>query len=206
MTSRRSTRSWRAVARVRECRDERGRTGVRGRPAAFRNAHAQEAAEFAPGCDPARSGLLSSELTVQPAFIVGQRRSGTHMLRRVLNSHPDITMAPELNFAVAFDPAAAQGMEAIYRQLVHNRHYWYLGVGPRFLGDFTAEMRALVEDIGRAQGSRVSGGIVHFNFDRLVTIWPDGRFVRIVRDLRDVYASTRALGLEGNAWSVATGW
>jgi sulfotransferase family protein len=143
---------------------------------------------------------------VQPAFVVGQRRSGTHMLRRLLNSHPDITMAPELNFAVAVDPTIPQDMEAIYRQLAHSRHYWYLGVGPRFLGDYTAEMRALVEDIGHKHGSRVAGGIVHFNFDRLVTIWPEGKFIRIVRDLRDVYASARALGLDGNAWSVATLW
>ena len=143
---------------------------------------------------------------VQPAFVVGQRRSGTHMLRRVLDSHPDITIAPELNFAVAFDPAAAPPMEAIYRELVRNRHYWYLGVGPRFLGDYTAEMRALVEDIGNKHRSQVAGGIVHFNFDRLVTIWPEGKFIRIVRDLRDVYASARALGLDGNAWSVATLW
>jgi Sulfotransferase family len=143
---------------------------------------------------------------VQPAFVVGQRRSGTHMLRTLLNSHPDITMAPELNFAVAFDPTSPHDMQVIYRDLAHNRHYWYLGVGPRFLGEYTAEMRALVEDIGHKHGSQVAGGIVHFNFDRLVTIWPDGKFIRIVRDLRDVYASARALGLDGNAWSVATLW
>jgi hypothetical protein len=49
---------------------------------------------------------LSSDYTIQPAFVVGQRRSGTNLLGRLLNSHPDIAISGELEFTVAYDPAA----------------------------------------------------------------------------------------------------
>jgi hypothetical protein len=128
------------------------------------------------------------------------------MLGRRLDSHPEITMSGELEFTVAYDPAAVQDMGPVYQELLYYRGYWSHDVGPRFSGDYATDMRAFVNDIGRLHGTRVAGGAVHFHLDRLVKIWPEAKFVRIVRDVRDVYASARAMGIEGNAWSVATSW
>lgn len=144
--------------------------------------------------------------SVQPAFVVGHPRSGTTLLRALLDRHGDISMPTELTFAVAFDPSAVRDMEKVYRALVYDRAYWGLGISPRFTGDYAAEMRGLVEDIGRRSDSRVAGGIIHDHVDRVVEIWPEAKLIHIVRDVRDVVLSARDLGLGGNSWAVASAW
>jgi len=47
---------------------------------------------------------------------------------------------------------------------------------------------------------------MHKHFDRLRYLWPDARFIHIVRDGRDVARSCVAMGWAGNSWGGADRW
>ena len=50
------------------------------------------------------------------------------------------------------------------------------------------------------------GATVHYHFDRLLRIWPDSRFIHLVRDGRDVARSTIAMGWSGNMYTAVDKW
>jgi hypothetical protein len=51
---------------------------------------------------------VSDEVIADPIFIVGTNRSGTSLLRRILDSHPNIACPTEANFLVAYLKIAEQ--------------------------------------------------------------------------------------------------
>jgi Sulfotransferase family len=55
-------------------------------------------------------------------------------------------------------------------------------------------------------GKRIVGATVHRHFDRLLKIWPDARFIHLVRDGRDVALSCIRMGWAGNVWCGAARW
>ncbi|MEO0948416.1 MAG: sulfotransferase, partial [Cyanobacteria bacterium J06641_5] len=52
----------------------------------------------------------------------------------------------------------------------------------------------------------VIGATVHHHFDRLLKIWPDAKFVKILRDGRDVARSCIGMKWAGNLWRGADRW
>src|SRR5262249_37135541 len=50
------------------------------------------------------------------------------------------------------------------------------------------------------------GATVHRHFDRLLRVWPDARFIHLVRDGRDVARSVVEMGWAGNAWAGCSPW
>jgi hypothetical protein len=50
------------------------------------------------------------------------------------------------------------------------------------------------------------GATVHRHFDRLLSIWPEARFIHIVRDPRDVAPSCVGMGWAGNVWKGVERW
>ncbi len=47
---------------------------------------------------------------------------------------------------------------------------------------------------------------VHRHIDRLPQLWPQARFIHLLRDPRDVARSWVQIGWAGNAWAGAAGW
>jgi hypothetical protein len=68
----------------------------------------------------------------------------------------------------------------------------------------------LLQDFLEQQRSREKvpfvGATVHRHFDRLMEIWPDARFIHLVRDPRDVARSVVKMGWAGNTWAGIEGW
>ena len=64
----------------------------------------------------------------------------------------------------------------------------------------------LANAIRRQGRKRLIGATVHRHIDRLIHMWPTARFIRLIRDGRDVANSRVAMGWEGNAWSAAKVW
>ncbi|MEM7809654.1 MAG: sulfotransferase, partial [Planctomycetota bacterium] len=54
--------------------------------------------------------------------------------------------------------------------------------------------------------SPVVGATCHRHFDELLRLWPEARFVHIVRDPRDVARSRMKLGWSGHIWQAADPW
>ncbi len=143
----------------------------------------------------------------RPVFMVGSERSGTTMLRLLLDSHPDIRFGEEFEFAL--ERVGADGTRptlADYRRfLAGNRIFSTSGFA---IDDRCESYDELVRGFLRSRitDEAVVGATVHFAFDRAPHIWPDARFIHIVRDPRDVGPSCEQMGWAGNAWFGLDKW
>jgi hypothetical protein len=155
------------------------------------------------GTMPARSAKL-----INPFFLVGSERSGTTLLRLMLDHHPQICCHSEFEYAVS--QIALNGawpdLKAYYAYLRLNRVFIHDGFEidknlsyPELLSSFLIQRQV-------RSGKPVCGATVHHHFDRLLDIWPDARFIRMRRDPRDVARSTIGMGWAGNVYHGADIW
>src|SRR5215216_6948263 len=114
----------------------------------------------------------------EPFFIVGNDRSGTTMLRLIVDRGPDAAVPPESMFLTDFAGAFDAGAPCEAYAALHGKPRW---------GDKTPHY-------------------VH-HVDHLLGLWPGARFVVLVRDGRDVALSLRRLPFgPNNAWAAAQWW
>jgi len=140
-------------------------------------------------------------------FIVGVPRSGTTLLRLMLDSHPDLCIPPETHFIPGLVQACVKQNTAqkfIQSLLSHPR--W-----PDFhldqtvliqtvlqLNPFTVEQGIKVfydlyaEKSGKTRwGDKTPGYMMHMN--QIEKLIPGVRFIHVIRDGRDVFLSVRDL-------------
>jgi hypothetical protein len=161
-----------------------------------------------------------------PFFIVGNDRSGTTMLRLILDRGPDAAVPPEsmflTDFAAAFDAGGPRDGRAAAR-LMHEvwEHpkvrLWDLPPRPpdvprelsgqdayRFIA--AAPFEAYAARHGKRRWGDKTPHYVH-HVDHLLRLWPRARFVVLVRDGRDVALSLRRMPFgPNNAWAAAQWW
>ncbi len=145
-----------------------------------------------------------------PFFIIGTGRSGTTLLQRMLAAHPGIVIPPETHFFSRFDPALRftdplrPRDVGAYLQRVRADPWWgELGLdidayrahieadGRDAIGMLWWMLRALEPDA--AEGVRFGEKTPHHEkrVARIRSLFPDARFIHIVRDPRDVVVSLR---------------
>lgn len=143
-----------------------------------------------------------------PFFLVGAERSGTTLLRLMLDHHPHIACHFEFEHAVELvgDDGHFPTTQAYREWLANSRSF--VGSGARL--DPALEYAELVDSFLEQKrergGKQIVGATVHKHFDRLRFIWPRARFVHIVRDPRDVAPSCMAMGWAGNVWGGVQRW
>lgn len=143
-----------------------------------------------------------------PLFLVAAERSGTTLLRSMLDHHPDVTWQNEFEFAVNLmsDQGQWPALETFYEFLSTHRVFQ--------TNDFTIDINldygALVNSflVQRMEQSEknIIGATVHRHFNRLLTLWPDARFIHLLRDGRDVARSNIGMGWAANMWCGAARW
>jgi hypothetical protein len=137
-------------------------------------------------------------LTPAP-FVVGVGRSGTTLLRLMLDAHPQLAIGPETQFVA---------------DLVHLDDPVEGIVGARTWGDFGLDAdefarRAADQDLagvlrafyslyaesqGKSRWGEKTPGYVR-SMDSIAAVLPEARFVHLIRDGRDVALSRRARGM-----------
>ena len=170
--------------------------------------------------EPAETG------TPPPFFIVGNDRSGTTLLRVVLSRGGEVAIPPESMFLADFAPvrkrkdlgdprAAAEFVRAVWEHPSVRR--WNLPAPPPEVppglphaSAYRLGVEAPFAAYARAQGKPRWGdktpSYVHC-MDELAAVWPDARFVVLVRDGRDVALSILRLPFgPNNAWAAARWW
>jgi len=142
-------------------------------------------------------------------FVVGAPRSGTTLLKRMLDAHPEIAMTPETWWITRFYKrrigVTAEGRVTpeIVPRLMEDRRFLRLGLDMDAVGRLVQRGAALsypdfvsgVFDLyGRGVGKRLVGdktpGYVR-NLSLLHSLWPRANIVHIIRDGRDVWLSIR---------------
>ena len=144
----------------------------------------------------------------RPFFLIGSERSGSTMLRLMLDHHPQLACNLESDFLVSqLDEQGRfpqmSGFHAFLRQDRVFRHSHFeidetLGYH-ELLNDFLEQKR-------RRDRKAQVGATVHHNFHRLPLLWPEARFVYLLRDGRDVASSAVGMGWAGNAYCGADLW
>ncbi len=155
---------------------------------------------------------MAPETPSGPIFIVGTERSGSNLLRLILNAHPRIAVPHPPHVLRYFAP-----LEAGYGDLARRRararlvddvlwllrvhiHPWEVVIDrealiegaepPDLLGVFLGLYDQFQHAQGKARWGNKSTFVIH-HVDRIRRHRPDARFLWLVRDPRDVAASSR---------------
>jgi len=135
-----------------------------------------------------------------PIFIVGSPRSGTSLLRLILDSHPSIACGPETHLLARLDDARGRFATQLDRYAFGD-DYWH------------AQYRTFFEsfklDYARRRGKtrwadKTPSYARHLPF--ITALFPEAQVIHIIRDVRMVTAS--ALNRWGwrRAWDVPERW
>ena len=143
----------------------------------------------------------------EPIFLVGAERSGTTLLRLMLDHHPQIAFHSEFEFAVDYFrgnnwPLLHRYYECLETDRLFQSSNFELDFSlsyPQLVNSFLVQKR-------ERTGKSFVGATVHRHFARLLQIWPDARFIHIVRDGRDVARSCINMNWAGNVWTGSDRW
>jgi hypothetical protein len=136
-------------------------------------------------------------------FVVGLTRSGTTLLRMMLDAHPELAIPPETHFVPDLIKAARAGggVEEMLAAMTSNRTWEDFGIE-------AAEMRARLEEVDSSDGATAVRAFFTayaerqgkprwgdktpaymLSIQRIGRTLPEARFVHLIRDGRDVALS-----------------
>jgi hypothetical protein len=141
---------------------------------------------------------VSGNLPPAP-FVVGVGRSGTTLLRLMLDAHPHLAIGPETQFV-----ADLIGLDDPVDAIINSRTWGDFGLDPdefarRASGqDLAGVLRAFyglyAESRGKPRWGEKTPGYVR-SMDSIAAVLPEARFIHLIRDGRDVALSRRARGM-----------
>jgi hypothetical protein len=143
-------------------------------------------------------------------LVSGTTRSGTTLLRLMLDHHPDVCVPYELEWALDFPEALGYPppLASYWRFVEGERAVGHAGLSVDRELAFPDLVRSFLEQLVDARGTkkRWAGAQIHRHYRRFLELYPDARFVHIVRDGRDVCASWLRLGWVGSALRAGEEW
>lgn len=142
-------------------------------------------------------------------IIVGALRSGTTLLRLLLDHHPSIRCFAEFEELTRYLGDDGFPTAEEYRErLKTDRHARLKALPFDDSGGYVRAARAFVDEAYRRHGDGrpVFGFTVHSMIHRLPEIFPHARFLHIVRDPRDVARSAIGMGWVGTVYHGAEYW
>jgi hypothetical protein len=157
--------------------------------------------------DDAPSDQRISDGVERPVFIVGAERSGSTMFWLMLDSHPDVAIAGEMEYIVGDHTELGwPSIEEFEERVRHDLMFQTSG----FVVDTSLDYQGLVRSFMAqrlAIGSEtIACAVVHLDFSQLIRLWPEARFIHLVRDGRDVSYSVVEMGWAGIAYAGADHW
>ncbi|MFK7897275.1 MAG: sulfotransferase [Myxococcota bacterium] len=146
-----------------------------------------------------------------PVFLVGTTRSGTTVLSLMLGSHPALAHLGEFEWPWDFPSDEDRPDLAEYHHwLSTNRHFNHHRVEIDSALGFDDLVRSFLEQMWEMDDpERECKALVtqvHRHYEQALRIWPNARFIHIVRDGRDVCASWIKFAWLGNGHRAGHDW
>lgn len=157
-------------------------------------------------------------------FLVGCPRSGTTLLRRILDAHWQLAITRESHWIPRYYEervgTASDGRvaEALVTELLANPRFTRLGIdreqletllASRSADSYASFVSAIFDLYGEACGKSLVGDKTPGYVRRILTLhslWPSARFVHLVRDGRDICSSVLDSGRGYGASSFRAAW
>lgn len=152
------------------------------------------------------------KLSTKRVFVIGAQRSGTSLLQMILNAHSQIAMAREAEFLVPFlkkkyvnHPLSGKGLKTFFfnyfSTVEEHIKFSYADYADYFsklplkktitLKDFIDELfLSICQRKGKSIWCNKTPLFIP-KIDILLTLFPNAKFIHIVRDGRDVFVSRR---------------
>lgn len=124
-------------------------------------------------------------MTQKPIFIIGSPRSGTTLLRLILDSHPNISCGPETHFLSEFSKIVNSRWQQI-EPFGFEKAYWNQKIAS-FFDSFQTEY---AEKRGKKRWAEKTPKYTTM-LDFINELFPDSQMIHIIRDGRDVVTSHR---------------
>lgn len=148
--------------------------------------------------------------TPAPSFLIGVQRTGSTLLRLTLNHHPQLACLD------AFSPqllkkesdGSAPDFQSLKKRILLDRRYQDadLDLDPSL--DYHQKLKNIYDVWCRHHGGGkpILGVTMHFRYLLALELWPDAKFIHLVRAPRDAAPSFINLGRAGNAWHATDNW
>jgi hypothetical protein len=148
------------------------------------------------------------KLVDSPVFLVGSMRSGTTLLRLMLDHHPQIAFNLESEFLVTriSDDRVLPDIEDYCEFLRNDRIFQHSRFEIKDGLDYVSLVKDFLEQKRTRDGKMMVGATIHEQFAKIDRIWPNAKYIYILRDGRDVARSVVQQGLAGNAYMAADWW
>lgn len=154
--------------------------------------------------------LLQSNSSRTPFFLVGGHRSGTTLTGLMLDSHPDLSWFHHFEWAVRHIKPDGTWPSIDEYQKILSKDFgylcWNLNASYGEPKTYSDVLDGFFEQRRQHDGKPLSGATVHTRYAELPKIWPNAKFIHVVRDPRDVVRSTIKFKWSGNAWGAAQRW
>ena len=120
----------------------------------------------------------------RPIFIVGSERSGTTLMRSLINAHPNISCGEETHFLSGLEGIVGSKWR-LMKDYPFEKEYWYEKIRELF-DDFKTEA---AEKQGKSRwGDKTPIYVLKLDF--INKLFPDCQVIHMIRDGRDVVASS----------------
>ncbi len=145
---------------------------------------------------------MNRDKTTAPIAVYGALRSGTTMLRLMLDAHPKLHCPSETDFI--FDALVREKGGFRCDEGVLERDRIYRNYRMRHGAPSDLSPTGFVQQMGAAEQTGIL--MLHRQLDRVLDVFPDMRFIHFLRDPRDVARSSIGMGWAGTVYHGIGHW
>lgn len=147
---------------------------------------------------------MIAQANARPVAVYGALRSGTTMLRLMIDAHPLLSCPGETDFIFDHLKKGDGGIQCDRDALEQNRIFRNYAAANGLPAADPLTPEALVNHV---RGLDRQGLLMlHRNLEKVLEIFPEMRFIHLVRDPRDVARSSIPMGWAGTVWHGAAHW
>lgn len=141
-------------------------------------------------------------------FLIGAERSGTTVLRLMLNAHPLISWLNEFEYSVDMltDDESWPDKDEYLLYLSTHRIFQATNLIIDKSLNYPELIKSFLAQKQQRDNKPIVGATCHRHYDRLLRIFPQARFIYLLRDPRDVARSNIGMGWAGNVWYGVNQW